>query len=210
MADHNSQTSAEPPFEPAAEFEITSLDTLKVFADPLRQKLIEAMTDQPRTVKQVAGELDLAPTKLYYHINLLEEHGLIRVTDTRVVSGIIEKQYRASASSYAIRRSLLTPGSSGSDGLQTALDAMIAPMRDEITRGVQNGVIDTSEDAPIQRKLRIWRAFSKLTPEEAEAFYERLEALVTEFDAKKPLGDKRTSAYTLVVGIYPTQQTPAE
>lgn len=83
-------------------------------------------------------------------------------------------------------------------------------MRDEITRGVQNGVIDTSEDAPIQRKLRIWRAFSKLTPEEAEAFYERLEALVTEFDAKKPLGDKRTSAYTLVVGIYPTQQTPAE
>lgn len=210
MTDQETQESPEITFEPAAEFEITSLETLKVFADPLRQKLIESMTDQPRTVKQVAGELGLAPTKLYYHINLLEEHGLIRVTDTRIVSGIIEKQYRATASSYAIQRSLLTPGSSGSDGLQTALDAMIAPMRDEITRGVQTGVIDTSVDAPIQRKLRIWRAFSKLTSEEAEGFYERLEALVNEFDAKKPNGDKRTSAYTLVVSIYPTQQTPDE
>lgn len=202
MADSNDAGQV---FQPLAELEITSLETLKVFADPLRQKIIELMMDQPRTVKQIAGELGLAPTKLYYHVNLLEEHGLIRVTDTRVVSGIIEKQYQSAARNFAIQRKLLTPG--GADGLQTALDALIQPVREEIARGVETGVIDTSDEAPIQRKLRIWRALSRLTPEEAELFYARLEALVTEFDAKKVEPQNVNSPqYTLVVGIYPLTQ----
>src|SRR5664279_480371 len=116
--------------QPAPLHTITTLDALKVFSDPLRQQIIEALLDGAKTVKQIASELELAPTKLYYHVNLLEEHGLIQVTETRIVSGIIEKHYTAAAHEYYIERSLLTPGqNSGNEGLEIAFDAMIEPIR---------------------------------------------------------------------------------
>ena len=58
------------------------------------------------TVKQIAADLKTPIKKLYYHVNLLEEHGLIRITSTRVVSGIIEKQYRVTAYRLSVERAL--------------------------------------------------------------------------------------------------------
>ena len=41
---------------------------------------------------EYAGRLGLAPTRLYYHINLLEKHGLLVVDETRTVGNLIEKR----------------------------------------------------------------------------------------------------------------------
>src|SRR6266699_2543948 len=108
-------------FEPAQEMVISNFDTLKVAADPVRLRIMEVLIDNPLTVKQVARKLESAPTKLYYHVNLLEEHGLITVTGSRIVSGIIEKQYRASASSLRVDRSLLTLDGGKPDGSMDTL-----------------------------------------------------------------------------------------
>src|SRR6476620_7963823 len=102
-------TQTEEQFEPADHMVIKDLESLKAMSDPLRLQIIEIMLQGARTVKQIAGELKTTPTKLYYHINLLEQHGLIKVSGTRVVSGIIEKQYRLAAYSFDIDRSLLSP-----------------------------------------------------------------------------------------------------
>src|SRR5688572_14293462 len=84
-------------FEPADEFVISNLEALKAIADPTRVRLLEAFYKEARTVKQVAAEVGIPATKLYYHINVLEELGLLKVVATRVVSGIIEKSYRTAA-----------------------------------------------------------------------------------------------------------------
>ncbi len=192
--------------QPAPLHTITTLEALKVFSDPLRQQIIEALLDGPKTVKQVAGDLDLAPTKLYYHVNLLEEHNLIQVTETRIVSGIIEKHYIAAAREYLIERTLLIPGqNTNGEGLKIAFDAMIDPIRADLRRSFEQGLIDTSEDAPQHRRFRMWRAMSQLTPEQAEVFYARLTALVDEFNAAKdedPGVEKQ--AYGLLLSVYPT------
>ncbi len=199
-------TPEPPPGQPAPLHTITTLEALKVFSDPLRQQIIEALLDGPKTVKQIAADLDLAPTKLYYHVNLLEEHGLIQVTETRIVSGIIEKHYVAAAREYFIERTLLTPGqSTGGEVLKIAFDAMIDPIREELRRSFAQGLIDMSEDAEQHQRFRMWRAPSRLTPEQAETFYARLMALVDEFSAAKdddPDGEKQ--GYSLLVSIYPT------
>jgi DNA-binding transcriptional ArsR family regulator len=196
-------------FEPAPQFTITSLETLKVFSDPLRQQIIEALLDGAKTVKQIASELDIAPTKLYYHVNLLEEHKLIQVTDTRIVSGIIEKHYQASARRFSIERSLLTPGEVNGV-VDAALDAMLDPIRAEIHRGLNSGLIDNSDDAPLTRKLKIWREPSRLSLDQAEAFYNRLEALVQEFGMHLHEPENADcQPYTLIISIYPTQ-TPSQ
>lgn len=193
-------------YEPAPEFTITSLETLKVFSDPLRQQIIETLLDGAKTVKQVAAELDLAPTKLYYHINLLEQHQLICVTETRIVSGIIEKHYQATARRFMIQRSLLTPGQADSNVVDTVLDAMLEPIRAEIHRGINSGVIDMTDDAPRARKLRIYRELSRLSETESEEFHNRLEALIKEFNGFRNASENDDQqAYTLIIGIYPIQ-----
>ncbi len=196
-----------PQGQPAPLHTITTLEALKVFSDPLRQQIIEALLDGPKTVKQIAADLDLAPTKLYYHVNLLEEHDLIKVTETRIVSGIIEKHYVAAAHEYRIERALLTPGQNpGGEVLKIAFDAMIDPIRDELRRSFTQGLIDMSPDAEQHKRFRMWRAPSRLTPEQAEVFYARLMALVDEFNAatKDDDANPEKQAYSLLVSIYPT------
>lgn len=193
--------------QPAPAHTITTLEALKVFSDTLRQQIIEALLESAKTVKQVAAELDLAPTKLYYHVNLLEEHGLIQVTETRIVSGIIEKHYLASAREYLIERSLLTPGqNTGGEGLEIAFDAMIDPIRSDLLKSAKNGLIDTSEGAPEHHRFRMWRATSGLSEAQAAEFYARLDKLVDEFNAyggDHEHADSPSQHYTLLIGIYP-------
>ena len=58
--------------------EITSMETLKALSDPLRMDILKQVGIANRkgdriTVKQLGKLLDMPPTKLYYHVNMLEE-----------------------------------------------------------------------------------------------------------------------------------------
>lgn len=50
-----------------------------------RLRILGLLRREPRTLKQLVAELDLPTTRLYYHVNLLESHGLIRAVETRIV-----------------------------------------------------------------------------------------------------------------------------
>src|SRR5947209_14743424 len=88
---------------PAETLEIDDFETLKVLADPRRKQLIDLLRQDGATVKELASSLRVSPKSLYYHVNLLLKHGLIRVVDTRLVSGITEKRYRATAYLFLFR-----------------------------------------------------------------------------------------------------------
>jgi DNA-binding transcriptional ArsR family regulator len=200
---------ADTEFEPAQQMTISSLETLKVAADPTRLRILEVLTEKPLTVKQVARKLDTSPTKLYYHVNLLEEHGLITVTGSRIVSGIIEKQYRTSAHSLRVSRELLTlSGDQSDEGVDALLSAVFDATRNDVLRGIHSGIIKLDEEDPTQRNAILLRTLTRLTPDRYQEFYDRLKALLIEFDI---LGDTDTSsksdencpAYGLTVALYP-------
>ena len=168
-------------FEPSEEFIVADLDTLKVLADPLRLSILEYLA-QPGTVKQIAEKIGKPPTKLYYHFNLLEKHGLIQMVDTRIVSGIIEKHYQASARMYSLQHGLLSPGTKDfEEGLNVTLSGIFGDAREDIRQSIEDGVVDTSDDAPESRRLVISQARMNLTPDQAQTFYERLVDLIGEF-----------------------------
>ena len=79
------------------EYTMKSLDQVRILANPIRLKLIEAFAEQPRTTKQAAEALKVPPTRLYHHVNALEKVGLIRLKETKPVRGTIEKYYEAVA-----------------------------------------------------------------------------------------------------------------
>ena len=179
MVDENLQISET--FEPTEEFVVSDLETLKVLADPMRLSILEFLS-QPGTVKLIAEKLNKPPTKLYYHFNLLEKHGLIQMVDTRIVSGIIEKHYQASARMYLLKNGLLSPGTMDFDeSLELTLTSLFSDVRNDVRQSIQDGMVDTADDAPESRRLVITQGRLSLTPDKAQAFYERLVDLVQEF-----------------------------
>lgn len=210
---NNTQSS---PFKPVSEMMVDNLETLKVLADPLRLQIVKLLAFTPCTVKQIAAQLKLPPTKLYYHIKQLEEQALIQVVDTRVISGIIEKQYRAAAMSFRVSRDLLSPDSpGGQENLNMVLMGIFEETRDDIQKSIQAGMIDLTTpeepDSPAPHSLMLWRGGMNLTEAEATEFHRRLKALLDEFDNGDEF-DKSKPSFGFLLAFYPSvsRHTPHE
>ena len=171
-------------------FTISDLETLKVLSDPLRMRIIDSIglanqLGELRTVKQLADEVDTPASKLYYHINLLEKHGLIKVADTQIVSGIIEKHYQITAHSITIDRELLSSGISQDEkasAVMGLLDSVLDATRADMVRIVRAIV---SDDVVAKKfagqRGQITRENARISLAQAEEFNQRLLALMEEF-----------------------------
>jgi len=190
-------------FQPAKEMLISDLEVVKVMSDPLRIQIIEAMMSEPITVKQVAAIVDVPQSKLYYHVGLLEKHGLIAVVDTQIVSGIVEKWYHAAADSYRIDRQLFkTEG--GGDSTYDLISTVFESTATDIRRAMEKGIIKLDEDSAQADRLMLGRTRTFLTPEQAAHIYAQFEGLVKEF-ASYGEGEQAegTHAYSLMIALYP-------
>jgi DNA-binding transcriptional ArsR family regulator len=173
--------------EPAAERIISDVETLKALSDPVRLRILETMVtaaDETWTVKRLAAAMRVGPTKLYHHINILEERDLIRVAGTRVVSGIIETSYRISQLSLRLDRSLLSgAGDDVRGSVHDVLAVIFDSVRDEIEKGLASGVIKSADD-PLSELLI--RGLTMIHPDQAVELRRRLRELLDEFDVKDP------------------------
>jgi len=61
-----------------------------------RTRILQVTRDQEKTVKEIAKILDEKPSRLYYHINLLENLGLLKVVSEKKVNNLIQKYYKSS------------------------------------------------------------------------------------------------------------------
>ncbi len=191
-------------------FVIDNLETLKVLADPLRLRIIEAIGDKPHTVKQAAKMLGLPPNKLYYHVNMLEEHGLIRVVDTRIVSGIIEKIYLVRAHTYSPAKGLLSPNEMAdleNNSVSILLDGIFEDTRQSVVESMRAGLIDFPEDDAdymnqTLSKLATMRLM--LTEEQAADFAKGLSDLIGQYhDLEEKNAGADVRPYRLVLCYFP-------
>jgi len=187
----------------AAKFIIRDLDTLKAITHPLRLQLLKTIKE-PKTVKEVSAVLDIPSTKLYYHINLLEKHDIIRVVETNIVSGIIEKTYQVTASRYQVDENLLLDNELSDENLDKLLEAILDATKAEIKNSFRAGLIDwTNREKP--HKGGMARAHLQFTEQEATEFYGKLEALIAEYSAacEENEDDPDIPAYGLTIAFYP-------
>lgn len=196
-------------FQPAELFIVKDLETLKVVADSLRAQILEVLVLEPLTVKELAARLGLSSSKLYYHINMLEKHELIKVVSTRVVSGIIEKQYRATAVCLELDQDLLSFATdSGKENLNTVVTATIDTTRDDLLRSFQARHFELEQGAnPQPRRVIVARELSRISEAQAAEFLDRLEKLLKEFtaaDQAAPGADANLQTYGLTIAFYPS------
>ncbi|HEX8033773.1 MAG TPA: helix-turn-helix domain-containing protein [Ktedonobacterales bacterium] len=209
MSEQNEMCQTDPPIEV---FMINDLETLNVVADPLRVRILDLLRGQPQTVKQLNEVLRIGVSKLYYHVRLLEQHHLIRVYETRVVNGILEKHYQATAYKLSVDHALFsssTATSSSTAGLDVFLSAVLDETRKDIQQSVREGLIELTDDAPVERKLDLGRCWARLSPAQAQQFRVRLDALMDEFLSLAPDHDSQELQwYEWLIGLYPTHTEP--
>lgn len=206
MSDAN---STQDQYHIADKLVIENLETLKVVADPLRLRILDAFGDKPHTVKQIAKLLGIPPNKLYYHVNMLEEHGLIRVVDTRIVSGIIEKLYLISAHQLTPAKGLLSPGGAGNtEGWEVMLDSIFEDNKQLLLESVRDGVVDISKENGIHTSFNFGTHGLELTSEEAKDFNKRLVELVNEFSDREHEATADVKVYRLFISFFLTNRPP--
>ena len=195
---------------PLPEMVISDLETLKVISDDLRLRLIQALRGAPRTVKELASEMGVPQKSLYYHVGLLEDHGLIRSVRTRAVRGITEKWYQATAYLIRLDDAVLSETSPVRDeGLAALVTTAFNQTRDDIVTRSQVGLLDPAVDAPRERRLCSTWVLGQLSDEQADEFYSRLDALLRDFPVLPRAGNPRPAwhTYRLLMAFYPVDDT---
>jgi DNA-binding transcriptional ArsR family regulator len=162
--------------EPETQF-IEDVATLRALAEPTRLAILSALLKPPwpkiMSVKELAAELGMSPTRLYRHVRQLEEARLVKVAETRLVSGILEHRYQASGQHVRF----------GTDLLQRHPDESVAAFHvlfDEFVRGFLKAKDGAAghDDADAQAfKPMMVAADATVAPEAAAELARRLRAL---------------------------------
>lgn len=193
-------------FEPAQTLAIQDANALRLMADPFRSRLIDLLRAQVHTAKELAQALALSPKKLYYHLKLLEQHGLIRVVNTRIVSGIIEKSYRATAYLFLFDQDMFRAIDETGATLPPGLQAVFETTRTQLQVSLADGLIDLDAQAPSPRALFWGWTLRRLSTQQATAFYSRFAQLLDEFDNDEATADdEEYQNYRVFITLFPVK-----
>jgi len=194
-----------PDFEPEDVRYIGDVETLRAISDATRMRILETMVQRRSpawSVKELAAALEMPQTRLYHHVELLLERDLIRATERRVVSGIIETRYSVAALSFQLDRSLFaTDPAAGLEVLHETLLAVFDTARAEVELSFRLGMVKA--DGPSEEHtLLLTRGLTRLTTDRAAELRSRLQALLEEFDDTAS-EDPGARAFGIVLALYP-------
>jgi hypothetical protein len=187
---------------------IDSLKALQVLSHPLRSQLLDHFDAEPQTVKQVATKLGMTANKLYYHVNMLEEHGLLALVETRTVGNMLEKLYQTAAERFEIDANLLSFSThEGPERAEQFVVTSLDATRQDLLRSMEARRVRREAGEELRpTQAVITRVVSRLSEKRAKEFGRRLCMLMEEFGNADEADDAPAGAdietYALSVAYY--------
>lgn len=180
-----------------------------VALEPVRSRLLAELA-QPASAAALAARVGIPRQKVNYHLRALEEHGLVRVADTRRWGGITERMLVASAASYLVSAEALGPAGADPERRADRLSASyLMALAARVVREVA-GLVRRSEEADKRlATLSIDTEIRFRSPAERAAFTAELTQAFTSLaaryhDQSAPGG----RAHRLVVMAHPLPTEP--
>jgi DNA-binding transcriptional ArsR family regulator len=177
--------------------EISTLEALRVVSDSQRHRILTLLIRQPLTPSEIAKRLKIARTRVYYHLDLLEEHRFIRVVEERQVAAMTERTFRACARRFRVNRGMLAAGSSQS-AVNDAQATLLEHAADDL-RAQRRQVGDAISDVLVSR------SFLRLTPDRASELRAALISLVDTYANETEEGD----LYEFAVALFQNSEERA-
>lgn len=165
--------------EPDDVFWLETPEHLDVLSDVTRLEIIELLMN-PHSVRELADQMRVPRTRLYHHVNQLEEAGMIRVVDTRPAGAQTEKVYQVTAYSFQPSPSYLDEALPR-EKAQAVITAIFGATQADFVRSVEDGVV-TFEDREQRRRMHIRRGLLRLDDERLHEFIADLEAVYAKYD----------------------------
>lgn len=161
---------------------VTDVDTIKALADTTRLAILRALSRDrvPKSAKELAEDLDEPQTKLYRHLKVLQEAGLIEAAETRVVSGIVETKYRSMQAGLSIDPS--EHPDETREAMRNMIVGNLADYGKRMLRAVDSSLGDVQDTEEAKKQGILMNLSATISVEQADDFQRRLEDLVREFD----------------------------
>ncbi len=159
-------------------FEIEDVRVLELLNNPMRLRLLYQLRE-PSSVRDLADRLGVPVTRLYYHLNMLEEVGLVEVVETRKRGALLQKIYRAVATSFAPVRGLIEETDDRERMLKAAVGAVLDGARADATAGLMDH-FERVDQGDTLSKGTMGRTIAFISEENARQFSQRIAGLVEE------------------------------
>lgn len=188
-------------------FLVSDMETLRILTDPLRMQIFQVLSPEPQTVSQVAEQLGLSSSRLYYHFNLLEEHGLINVVQTRMVNNMIEKLYWTVAENIEIDKALLEfSPEKVKENLFGLITSSLEMTRSNMIRSLEALSLDVDDGVePVSREIFIQTIRKRLKDDIYQEFLDEFKTLLNTFSElpeETEIGED-VNDYSLACYLYP-------
>ncbi|MEC4572547.1 ArsR/SmtB family transcription factor [Streptomyces virginiae] len=79
-----------------------SPEQFKALGHPVRHRLVNVLRQRPATLRQIAEALGTSKGTIGYHVRVLREAGLVRLTETRRVRGGTEQYFALVSKSFTL------------------------------------------------------------------------------------------------------------
>jgi len=81
---------------------LDNIKEIRALNDPYRQEILSWMTliGKPSTSKEIATAMKEAPSKVNYHLKVLEKYNFVEIDHTENINGIIAKYYKRTVTNF--------------------------------------------------------------------------------------------------------------
>jgi DNA-binding transcriptional ArsR family regulator len=177
-------TDNPPGYELADRMALTQPDQVKAIGHPLRTTILQLLHERAATVTELAAAVERPKSTVAHHVDVLTRNGLLRVVRTRKVRAIEERFYGRTARMFYVA-------------------AEPTPTGEEMPRDFNDLEVAARESATAFEQGKLWGFIrhARITDDQASPFWDRMAALVEEFDQLPRAGD---TTYGFAIGLYPT------
>ena len=174
---------------------LTDLDQLAEATHPIRSDLVFRLYE-PQSAAELAEQMGVPVTRLYHHLNRLEQLGFIAVVATRRSGAKTERRYRTTARTFRLDPDAVRGSDPQTVGRSVA--ALFDVARNEFVHEVETGALDPRE---LRGMSTVGLTEFTLTDEQRAEFVDRVKQLLDSYDVGEPVTDGRTRFRVLVAGF---------
>ncbi len=175
---------------------------------PLRLDLLKRMAEA-RSCVELAQQVGQTPQKVYYHVKMLEQAGLVERTGERKVRGIVEGFYRARARSYWLSPQLVGQVGGKRKAQEQLSLGFLLNLAEELQSDIGHLADRADKDIPsLGLSMQIALRDGKQRAAFMADLQQTLQTLAAKYsigEANPPPGDGQT--FRLVIACYPTEDT---
>lgn len=177
---------------------ITDPSQFEALTSGLRMRILR-LCHEPLSVREIAERLDMPATRLYYHINLLDDAGFIQIVHTRKSGARMEKIYRVAGQTITPGPELLANIEDAGAAAKALTAIVIEPARAETEDALQKRFEGDEQPMDLGRTMAV------LTPTQIEALASQLHDLVNEFMAgQQESNDPQARGYSFTYTLLPS------